>query len=127
MKFTSEHLLFLIFLFTMANCLLNLAVLYILSKNKITQSQEELAKIMMRFLIIIGIISLMGICSAQDEEELATLPDGDKPVVFPEPMQKAASGITGWLDEMAVQSGHAAFLHDNWTLNLSNMTGLFTA
>lgn len=77
---------------------------------------------------IVLVMVLMGICDAQDEEEPLIPIVGDRPVpVFLEPMQKATAGITDWLDEMAVQAGHDAFLYDNWTLNLSNMTGLFTA
>ena len=119
-----EHLLFLVFIFVIANCFLNLVIIYIIGKNKIVKSQEELAQMMMRFLIIIGIISLMGICSAQDEEELATLPDGDKPVVFPETMPKAADAISDLASEVARMSDIGQFVSGWWPVPLNNSSVL---
>jgi hypothetical protein len=121
-----EHLLFFVFAFVIVNCCLNLAIIYILSKNKITQSQEDLAKIVMRFLIIVGIISLMGLCVAQEEEEpvITVPPDGDKPVAFPDAMPKAAEAISDLSSEVARMSDIGQFISGWWPVPLNNSSVL---
>jgi hypothetical protein len=102
---------------------------------------------MMRFLIIIGIIILAGMCHARGEEAIqlidpyvedledppiVLLPDGDKPVVFPEPMAKAAVVVeqivtdifcpTCLAEEDAWRAGIMAFLNDSQNLTRINLT-----
>jgi hypothetical protein len=63
----------------------------------------------------------MGICTAQEEEGpvITILPDGDKPVVFPEAMQKASDAL---LDIFTGnESDHLQFLSDDyWPIPLNN-------
>jgi len=65
----------------------------------------------------------MGICTAQEEEEpvITILPD--KPVVFPEAMQKASDAI---LDIFTGnESDHLQFLSDDyWPVPLNNSSVL---
>ena len=67
----------------------------------------------------------------EDGPGLVIVAVDDKPIVDPANLpiaaQSLATAIDGFGEELAVMAGHEAFLRDNWTMNASNMTGLFYA
>jgi hypothetical protein len=67
----------------------------------------------------------MGICSAQEEEPIITIePDGDRPVVFPETMPKAADAISDLASEVARMSDIGQFMSGWWPVPLNNSSVL---
>lgn len=73
----------------------------------------------------ICLILVMGICSAQEEEPIITIePDGDRPVVFPETMPKAADAISDLASEVARMSDIGQFMSGWWPVPLNNSSVL---
>lgn len=86
---------------------------------------------------ILVFLLLIATCDGQDLPPDAEPSTDDHPITFsPEAIDKANEMISGAVgtvyhdcfgEQKAVEAKNAAFLHDNWTLNLTNSTGMFTA
>lgn len=76
------------------------------------------------FILLVMMVSPM-MAVAEDDEEFLDLVD--RPIVLND-LGRANEVFTNALgEENAVQLGHQMFLFDNWTLNQTNITGMFYA
>lgn len=115
--------------FSVVSCCLSLAILLMVSRMKLSKSQNEMHEAMMRFLIVVALALLVGLASAQDGPMIPDQVDlvaKAGPVVFPGPMQQANAGLASWFEQAAWLSSVSAFFGNNST-NCLNYTAPVSA